>query len=506
MKTLAKRITIIAVSIAALCIGALFLIDPYLENQIAKAFSSQQFTPLKIEHGNIDVRSRAKTVFIENLRIHQNDENTIEISGIEIKGISVFKLIFQKKILVEAFRINDVFVEAGHENTLFEILENDENETDHKFREICIANLNIDCINIQLQSKTHRPLFAIKDMQLDVVNIETRPDLLKKRVPCIAESVGLFGGELSYLLGEYDELKVRKIAYDQSNLKLNNLSIKTIYNRKALSRVIKIGRDHLDLEFPEVAFHNFKFSEIDSSFDVYSSKLVVHQPGLHFYRDRFIKRSTARKPLYSELLRNLPFGLTIDSAEMKNGLITYEENANEGNPHGKINFKKFNVNISNLSNTYPLGEKETAILVDCTFMDKTSLKGRWSFDVQNEKDQFKLTAKLGSIEANLFNDFAKDHINIVFEGRLYNTYLTITGNDHKSRTDFKISYEDFKVTVLRKNGKKNWFTTQLANIYASNASDEGGEDAQVETERAKNRSFFNFVWISIRDALKEVFI
>ncbi|TVQ76946.1 MAG: hypothetical protein EA358_08050 [Flavobacteriales bacterium] len=538
MKKFAKRFIFFSFLLIIIVSGVHLLIGPFLEHKISEQLSNQLFSTHKIQHGKIYVDIHTRKIFIESIHIDEvlvnqksfaeltqqitplkskaneddllnqdHQENTVQVAGIYLEGISLYQLLFRKKIVVDELRVTDLFVKLNDKTNLFELLDKqDQNQSAIiSIDKLFVRKINVGCVNIEIQNEANHKVLDVDDMSLFFSNVEVTPDSLSSGLPFTFEGLSLSGGETSYRLSEFEKLNVRNIELSNDVLKVNGLTIKTIFSRSLLSKHLKFGRDHINLHFPEIVFHNFEYGIQDSTFELYSSKIEIIEPQLHFYRDRFIKRNPARKPLYSELIRNLPFNICVDSAQIKNGIITYEENSEGDVPHGKINFKKFNANISNLSNTYELGTKETIIVVDAVFMNKTRLKGKWSFDVQDEKDNFLLTAQLNSVGANIFDNFARDHINMSFEGNLFDIFIRINGNDFRSKTDMKLSYKDFKVRHYKRNNKKNWITTTLANIYASNSSDDDGENVEVETERAMNRTFFNFIWISIRDALKEVF-
>lgn len=539
MKKFAKRFIFFSFLLIIIVSGLHLLLGPFLEHKISEQLSNQLFSPNKIQHGKIYVDIHTRKIFIESIHIdkvvikqksfaeltqlipplnsktNEDDflnqapqENTIQVAEIFLEGISLYQLLFRNKIVIDELRVTDLFVKLNDKTNLFELLDkqNQNQSAIFSIDKLFVRKINVGCVNIEILDDANHKVLDVDDMSLFLSNVVVSPDSLSSGLPFIFEGLSISGGETSYRLSEFEKLNVRNIELSNDVLKVNGLTIKTIFSRSLLSKHLKFGRDHINLYFPEIVFHNFEYGIQDRTFELYSSKIEIVDPQLHFYRDRFIKRNAARKPLYSELIRNLPFNICVDRAQITNGLITYEENSEGDVPHGKINFKNFNANISNLSNTYDLGTKETIILVDAVFMNKTRLKGKWSFDMQDKKDNFQLTAQLNSVEANIFDDFARDHINMTFEGNLFDIFIRINGNDFRSITEMKLWYKNFKVRHYKKNNKKNWLTTTLVNIYASSSSGDDGENVEVETERAMNRTFFNFIWISIRDALKEVFI
>ena len=91
------------------------------------------------------------------------------------------------------------------------------------------------------------------------------------------------------------------------------------------------------------------------------------------------------------------------------------------------------------------------------------------------------------------------------EGQTNKTYFTIDGNNATSTTNMKVSYTDFKVSVLQKDGeRKNKFLSAVANIFISKDSEKKNEyyrEGSADAERNKTQSVFNFLWISVKNSL-----
>jgi hypothetical protein len=171
---------------------------------------------------------------------------------------------------------------------------------------------------------------------------------------------------------------------------------------------------------------------------------------------------------------------------------------------GSINFENLDAAISNVSNTYENPAK-TTVKVKANFMEKTPLTAHWSFDVQNKNDHFSFNAEVGSLIAEKMNSFTEPNLKVRLEGQTNKTYFTIDGNNETSTTNMKISYSDFKVSVLQKDGeRKNKLLSTVANLFISKNSKKKNEyyrEGSAEAERNKTQSVFNFLWISVKNSL-----
>jgi hypothetical protein len=73
----------------------------------------------------------------------------------------------------------------------------------------------------------------------------------------------------------------------------------------------------------------------------------------------------------------------------------------------------------------------------------------------------------------------------------------------------RLSFDDFKVELLDENQKKKGLLSALANVFVkkSSVTRQGNyKDVSAQAVRNKDKSVFNFMWISIEAALKEALI
>ena len=138
-------------------------------------------------------------------------------------------------------------------------------------------------------------------------------------------------------------------------------------------------------------------------------------------------------------------------------------------------------------------------------MEKTPFTANWSFDVQNKNDHFTFKAEVGPMVADRMNSFTEPNLKVRLEGKTNKTYFTIDGNNETSTTNMKINYSNFKVSVLQKDGeRKNKLLSAVANIFISKDSEKKNDyyrEGTAEATRNKTQSVFNFLWISVKNAL-----
>ena len=93
------------------------------------------------------------------------------------------------------------------------------------------------------------------------------------------------------------------------------------------------------------------------------------------------------------------------------------------------------------------------------------------------------------------------------EGTLQEVRFNFNGNNQLSKGVFELKYDDLKVEIFRKDReRKNKVVSAIANIFVKKSSKDELKKADVEVERIPEKSFFNLLWRSIADGLKQILI
>lgn len=99
-------------------------------------------------------------------------------------------------------------------------------------------------------------------------------------------------------------------------------------------------------------------------------------------------------------------------------------------------------------------------------------------------------------------------MNIEVQGRIQSLFYNFRGDHNQAAGDMRLQYSDFKVEVLKKDGsKKNSFLSDLANIVIrNNDNHEKLERKNIQAERDKTKSFWNYLWLFIRNGSLKSFL
>lgn len=507
MNKKAKKIVLIIVgSILVLFLGLLGL-NYFLENKLKKQLSEASEN-YKIQYEAIAVNALTGNVKVIQPRISIYEEKTkkltatVALEKFSVEGFSYFNYLFQDKISVDDIIFNQAKITYYKNETP---KDESSNNIFEKLKQIVqIESIELKEAFITMYDGSNDSLILKSDnLNLKFVAIKINPS--QKMNPISYSDFRVTSKATFYSLGEYENLLLESVDVNSTQSKFSGVKLKTKYSKHALTQMIPVERDHYNLAIDSITVKNQNFGfKQDSIFYFKSKRVDFHQPNFKIYRNKLVTDDMSIKPLYSKMLRDLGFDLTLNTVFLNNTSITYTEKTKEETSGGKILFSKLNAEIKNLSNTYKAKDSLTAIKVKAIFMDNTPIDVDWNFDVNNLQDSFVFKAKMGGLNAESMNQFMEPNLNIQLEGAIKQTYFTINGTDDTSHIDLQIKYDAFDVIILKEK-TKNKLLSSIVNIFVSKDSEDVSNDfrkgSKSDIERVKNKSVFNYLWINIKEGL-----
>ncbi|MUU78429.1 hypothetical protein [Winogradskyella endarachnes] len=504
-KTLINLSVIILVAIVVTLWG-----NYAVERQIKKVLQGLpktiqlQYTSIKanIWTGNVAIKLPQLSVIGE---ITDQPILNAELKTIEIKDIGYYDFLINDQIsinylildqLVVNYKYNPKVKRSSYNKGILEKLK----QIIH-VEKVDFNNADV----LVLNSETDSTLLSLPKFNFELKELQIQPEASNISNKIKFKDFKVSASNVKWAMNTFDDLFANTIEITDDYAVFNEFQIKTKYNRQEYSKILNVERDHFQLNIKQLKLNDLDYGfNIENSFYLTSKEMNVVTPETEIYRDKLVTDDLKKKPLYSQLLRDLDFNLNIHLVEITNGKIAYLEKVNEDKSAGRLDFTNLNATIVNLGNIN--GSEETQIKVNSTFMDNSSLAVRWDFKVNDNTDQFSFKADLGLFNADQLDQFTNANLNIDLNGQLQQTYFTISGNKKASRVDLKMKYNDFEVAILKKNGKeKNRLLSKLVNLIVSKNSNETknnfryGQDYKVERDVTK--SVFNYIWLNVKQGL-----
>lgn len=487
--------------------GIAVVLNYYLQGEIKSAIENQlSDSKIEFESVNVSVLDRSSSVSKPKLQL---DNIFMEADILEVKNLSYSDYFLNGKIVIGAIEIKDPKVAIHKKDTLAEI-----SNKQHKpklGKDVVIKNIHIKGGDLRVfENDSVQNEIYVSLNEFDLFEVKISDKTLKAFLPFEYERMEISSDSIFYRMNEHHNLAIKNLEIKNGEVALKNLSIIPIFTKTEFDRRISKEKDRFELEIEAIDISGLSWDFEQDSIQLKSPFIKINKADLKVYRNKLLPDDTSIKPLYSRMIRELGVKIKFDSILLKDSQIVYEEKTDASRPPGKLNFSEINASLKNITNIgldsrdFP----ETEINISALLMRKSPLNINWRFDVRDPQDEFRISGEMEGISADEMNPFLRPTMNIEVTGRIQSLFFNFRGDHNVAFGDMRMEYSDFKVEVLKKDGsKKNGFLSDLANIIIRNNDNSNKlERKNIKAERDKTKSFWNYLWLFIRNGSLKSFL
>ncbi len=353
-------------------------------------------------------------------------------------------------------------------------------------------------------------LSAWNDYDLKDIDISANGIQIDKDNHIFTDKKFLYSNHLELVLPQFNVIsKNRFYHYQMQNIKfissnkqlmLDSLKITSRYDRKTFSANLKFQKDQIDALIPHIEVSNIDIRDAVFRERFKADKIDIYQPGIWIFKDKTIKPDTsAYRYMPAQLLSELQFYVHIDTAQVHNAFLQYEEfNHMMTNP-GKVFFTDINSRITGISNDKDLIEFGGAIklLANGKMMSKSNLSLTAVFPLNSPKQDFVMLAAMDQLNAKELNPLIQPLTLLsAKEGSILNMQMNVKGNNDYAYGEMLLKYEDLKVEVLNKNLKESGLASFLANSFMIRKNNKNflfPRKGPIYYDRITYRSFIHYM-------------
>ncbi len=456
---------------------------------------------LETKDGKLDVSDFEIKSLIDFKDWEQNHKGQKSLFGIKSKNLSFDQLVFgnTKLALKDARILNPEFTIQNRES---QVVRKSKSKTgfDLDFQNVDIVNGRLSILN-SAGKKTMTIAKLDANIQQFVMDAETS----KSKIPFTYQDFKVTGAQLFYDAGKYYTMTLSSFSLLPKDIDLQQFKLNPKYSRSEFIKIIPKEEDLYDIAAGRIQASGINWKYEGKQPDVAMKRLTLNQVDANIFRSKIPKDNPKEKVLYSKLLRNIKFPLLIENLNLTNSKLVYEEDKPDANGPGKVFFTNFNMNVRNINSNKRKGaDTKVPITINCRFMDASPMKVNWNFDTANLRDQFTIAGSISNLPASDINPFIKPYMNITATGLITGLNFDFRGNNDVMTGKFRMTHQDLKVNILDKDTKKKkGLLSAVANLVVKKDSEKFPESVDIEVERSKDRSFFNFYWKGIEDGLKK---
>ena len=516
-----KKILFVGIIIIAILLSINWALNYWIDRKLPEILSDKNKTPYHITFKDLDVdlwtgncKAIGVTVVPKASLKGSLSKGGIytNIEFIEIERINVFAALFSDEIIAKRIKLIQPHINLYKKDAqAIKHIKSISKEIVEPFNKIItVSDIFIDKGDLKIiDLSKNLSILNVENINLKIEGVLITEAILKKEIPFVYRKYMFSGTNFYYRANKFYHLKASSISNEKNNIMIKKFALVPEYGRRKFVRQLKKEKDLYNVEANSIEIKNFFWGFKDEKiyFDV--AAVVLNNVSANIFRSKIPPDDMKKKRLYNSLLRSIPFPLKLDTLIVKNSRLVYEEEIDAKRGSGVVSFSKFNLNATHIESGF--GKKrmpDVRIRVNCRFMDFSPLRVNWSFNVLDKSDGFKIHGKILNFDTKRISTFFKPYMNMEAEGIFDEVNFNLTGNDHLSRGICELKYHDFKMTIYkkRKPEKKSKLKTFVANLLIKDDSDGKNKKVAVEIKRIPEKSFYNFLWRSVVDGVKEVLL
>ena len=471
----------------------------YVKNKIAQVFQDELESTLHVEYDELSLNILSSHLSLENITLaHQSLLETAKIGRLSLDGFGYLEYFRHGTISVDHIIIDGVTAAFQTRDST-----GTEKSTASNFKEkIAVQNFQLLDADLRLVDRqTDSLLFSAEAIAMEVSDIKLSSNTLQDKIPFTYSSYTLAATAIKTVLGPYENLHIDTLKSDGAVV-LNGVELKTKYTKVALQKHISKERDWICLKIPEVTLSKFDFKMEQDSLNVKIPSVVLKGLALEMFRNKLMPDDYTLTDMFGKTIRNLPFGLTIPCLMIENGSVSYSELVAPTTKPGELIFTEVTSVMKNISS---VGSKPLTIKNKAKIMGAAPIELNWSFYEENGKHLFKASGVISNFNTEELDAFLRPNLRAEAKGTIDALYFTISGDEYVSSGDIKMNYSDFSFVVLKKDRLGvNKFLTTVVNLFTndgSNTDQYGFRHGQIKVERDPTKSFFNYLWINVKDGI-----
>lgn len=510
------------VTIFSLVLAALFAINItlniWLEKALPKLIKNENNTNFIVKYDKLKVDLFSRNIYLQKLQVfpkntlHDSIKDTGvygKIASVTIEKFGIWDVLFNQKINAKNIVVTKpegLFYENLSSQKPEDSLSKKELQQTIKFENFSLKDGNFKIIN----QKTNQPVLSVSNAHLGIDNIEVSKFSMQNQLPLFFDDFTFSCDSLFYATKTNYELRVHQIKANKSNILLSYFSLKYKLTRKAFVKNAIKEKDLFTIQAKEIQLVNTNWGEQNDVFFFESSNIKFDVLNANIYRNKLPVDDISKKKLYSQMLRELPFNLRVDTLQISNSHVVYEEEKDFNFGAGKLSFYDFNLIATHITGGKNFASSEPVqIKIKNKFMNDAKMEVNWTFNVLDLSDRFAISGKILDLNTQEIESFTKPYSQLTVQGKFESVYFDFSGNDKNANGNFIVNQRDLKLVIYQKKNpnKVSKLKSAIGNLLLDkNAQKDEMKEVAIAVERKQDRSVFNFLWLCLSEGLKKSLI
>ncbi|MBX2841997.1 MAG: hypothetical protein KTR26_09495 [Flammeovirgaceae bacterium] len=459
----------------------------------------------------------------------EDEQNLYDIYTPEVRlnGIKVFDLMENEGLLINDVSVAQPMVRLvnykGSEEKkpnlidtisykdLFPLVKN-------AFQQVVVTNFEIDKASIEVT--THDKLisetYSIDNLYTHITNLHvdsTNQGIDDRLLNSDDVHLAIRDFELD-LPDSLNKMKVGEIGIStgKSLIYMDNIDIQPKVEKYALAEITGHEIDWMHFKGKRFELAGFNIDDFLESGDVKSNQLNFDGFDIFVFRDKrppFPENRKTKMPL--DALKEMKTYLKIDTINIYNSKITYEELSIDGKAPGRIYLDNLNAYGYNFTNDTTLINSglNAQLFANTNLMGKGQLNVAFIFPLNHPNNAFTYQGELAPMDMTALNEMMVNAAGLkINSGDLKSLKFNIRADNEYADGMMRMYYKNLNVQVLKKQPKKEGkiksFITMFANVVVKSKNPRFLflKKGKIYQERDPRKSIFNYWAKSVLSGVK----
>lgn len=447
-----------------------------------------------------------------------------------ISGLSVFRLLFSKRIEVEEIGSEEASVRLSRHVRPENMPSNAQplwKALQPVIRSIRIDHINLDGVKLLYAnadtSQSIKLQFNRCVAQFDDVRVDSAAAADSSRI-AFTKNITLRFSDLNFRTPDsVYKMQAETIFYSSGKryLEVANFTLQPTLDRAAFYKTIGKRLSRYKVAFSKAYFTNLRLDQFVHNNIILADSAVMLQPNLQIYLDKNLPSEYVNRfgSYPHQRLLHAPMAIDVRTLHFKDASIAYTEQSEKTGQEGTLAFTSMNVSVSNVTNLPARIKKEPHCVahMSTNIFETSPLQARFTFYLDSADGAWAVTGKAMNVGAAQLNKVAIPLGNTeLTSGNIEDVRFALRGDSYRGYGRVEMRYTNMSVilrTIDDETGAlktKKWLTKLLNRftLHPSNPDANGvlRHGREVVYARPSTQSFFATIWKTLLKGMQEVML
>jgi len=450
----------------------------------------------------------------------------LNVNSAHIKGIGIFALLFNKKIVIDEILSTDADIRLSRYPKEIDTTAVVKEKLPlwkairPQIKDVLVKKIKLDGIKLLYKNSEGRE-GKLQFDRCDALFEDIRIDSASTRDVERIEYVRNFSFRLNDLKFRTSDsaykLKAEWITYNSAKHLLEIDSFKLQPTLKNDERQDSMRKSWYTVTFDKVSFSGLRLDRYLRFNHAEADSVLFQNPSLSVYQDKLGQKSYESKigKYPHQLLMKASTVIDIRKFVARNMQIAVTEKDETTREEGTINLNDINLTVSNVVNDPVLVQRNPVSTAEAEGkIIGSPIKAFFRFYLDSADGRFDVKGRIGPVAAAQINPISTRLANIeVPSVQIASLNFFVRGEDFGATSDVQMQYNGLSLIFRKRDeltgaNKTRKFLTKLLNRYAINPSSPpaGATVSNVKVARLTTQTFFGVIWKAVFEGMQRVML